>query len=57
MEKYGMTWYIEFLNAAKGYANDRKYFEGENAFEQAVAWGRVNLENFSMDMVRVAKNV
>jgi hypothetical protein len=43
-------YYIEFLNKAKGFQPDRKEFKTNAA---AVKWGKANLPNFNMDMVRL----
>jgi len=48
MERY----YIEYLNASKNFQRDIIYFEGENAHEDAVAWGKINLENFNLDVIK-----
>lgn len=44
--------YIQFMNAKKGFVMDKKYFRGADAFENAVKWGKKNLGNFNMDMVK-----
>lgn len=44
--------FIEYLNASKNFKRDIIYFEGENVYEDAVAWGQANLENFIRDMVK-----
>ena len=41
--------YIEYLNKSKGFKRDRKYFDSD---DQAIKWGRKNLGNFNMDMLR-----
>jgi hypothetical protein len=41
--------YIEFLNKNKNYQRDKKDF---NSYEKAVAWGRKNLDNFNVDMIK-----
>ena len=46
------TIYIEYLNKKKGFQKDKKVFNGVNAYEEAVKWGRKNLENFNLDMIR-----
>ena len=46
------TCYISFLNKKKGFAEDKKTFEGADAWNDAVKWGRKNLENFNIDMIR-----
>ena len=48
MNKY----YIEYLNASKNYQKDIVYFEGENAYEDALNWGKANLDNFNLDMIK-----
>lgn len=49
------TVYIEFLNKNKNFQLDRIDFKGENAIEKAKEWGILNLDNFSMDMIKVRK--
>jgi hypothetical protein len=44
--------YIEYLNAEKGFQEDRIWFEGENAYALALAWGREHIENFNLEMIR-----
>ena len=46
--------YIECINASKYFIWDIIYFEGSTAYEDAVAWGQANLENFNRDMVKYA---
>jgi len=41
--------YIDFLNKDKGFREDRKNF---TTYEGAVEWGKVNIENFHIDMVK-----
>ena len=41
--------YITFLNKDKGFKADKKYFD---SYEDAVEWGRSNLDNFNMDMIK-----
>jgi hypothetical protein len=41
--------YIEFYNKKKNYKKDIKKFKDYN---QAVSWGKQNLENFNLDMVK-----
>ena len=43
-------YYIEFLNKEKGFKRDKKEF---SSYEDAIAWGRKNLENFNSDMIRM----
>lgn len=44
--------YIEYLNKAKKFAKDKKEFKGEDAYKQAISWGRKNIGNFNPDMVK-----
>jgi hypothetical protein len=46
------TVYIEYFNKAKKFAKDRKEFKGQNAYNEAVSWGRKNIGNFNLDMVK-----
>lgn len=47
--------YISYLNKAIGFKEDKKSFKGKDAYDQAVKWGRKNLENFNSDMIHYAK--
>jgi len=50
--------YIEFLNKDKKFKKDRIEFTGPNAFNDAVEWGRKNLQKFNADMISFdTKNV
>ncbi len=40
--------YIEYLNRKKNFKIDRKSF---TSYEHAVLWGKLNLENFHIDMI------
>lgn len=44
--------YIEYLNAKKKFAKDKKEFKGERAYKDAISWGRKNIPNFNPDMVK-----
>ena len=44
------SYYIEFLNKNKGFKKDRKEFSD---YEKAVSYGKKNLDNFNMDMVKM----
>ena len=44
---------IDYLNSKKNFQKDSEQFQGSNAYETAVAWGKENLENFNLDMIRV----
>jgi hypothetical protein len=43
--------YIEYLNASQNFQKDIVYFEGTTAYEDAIVWGKTNLENFNLDMI------
>lgn len=47
--------YIEFLNKAKNFTKDSVEFTGKNAYSEAVAWGRTNIENFNLYMLKWKK--
>jgi hypothetical protein len=47
------TWYIDYLNKEDHFRQARKTFTGDDAYEQAEAWGRQNLENFNLDMIKL----
>lgn len=40
---------IEYLNKDN---IDTMYFSGENMWESAVDWGRNNIDNFNLDMIK-----
>lgn len=42
---------IEFLNKSKEHKRDIIYFNGEEAFTDAIKWGRENIDNFSIEMI------
>ena len=42
--------YISYLDKNKGFRETKKHF---GSYEEAVKWGRKNLENFNLDMVHV----
>ena len=46
------TCFIEYLNASQNFQKDIVYFEGANAYEDAVEWGKANLDNFNLDMIK-----
>ena len=50
------TYYIEYLNKDKNHQLEKKYFTGTNAYSACVEWGKKNLENFNMDMVRMERS-
>ncbi|MCX8482559.1 MAG: hypothetical protein ORN50_03190 [Crocinitomicaceae bacterium] len=45
--------YIEYLNKDKGFKVDKISFTGTNAHQDCVRWGRENLGNFNLDMVKI----
>lgn len=42
---------ISYLDKKRNFQQTDKFFEGENAYENAAKWGRANLENFHSDMI------
>ena len=44
---------IEYLNCKKNFQKDSVQFQGSYGYEQAVKWGKENLENFNLEMIRV----
>jgi hypothetical protein len=44
---------IEYLNCKKDFQKDSVQFKGTQAYEEAVTWGKKNLENFHLDMIKV----
>lgn len=44
---------IEYLNCKKNFQKDSVQFKGTQAYEEAVTWGKKNLENFHLDMIKV----
>ena len=44
---------ISYLDKKNNFRKTDKLFEGENAYEKAVKWGKSNLENFNYDMIQV----
>ena len=49
MKKY---YIIEYLNSKKNFQKDFIEFEGPNAYEQAIYWGKKNLDNFQRDHLK-----
>ncbi|QKX07744.1 hypothetical protein HN014_22350 (plasmid) [Aquimarina sp. TRL1] len=43
--------FIDFLNKEKKFKKDRIFFEGVSCINDAINWGKNNLENFHMDMI------
>lgn len=48
-----MQIFIEYLNMSKNFQIDREYFDN---WESAKNWGKENLENFNIDMIRFNHN-
>jgi predicted GNAT family acetyltransferase len=44
--------YIDFMNKKKGFRKDRIEFKGRKAYDDAVKWGRENIDNFKIDMIK-----
>lgn len=44
---------IEYLNCKKNFQKDFVQFQGTHAYEDAVKWGKENLENFNIDLIKV----
>jgi hypothetical protein len=42
---------INFLNKKENFKEDAKVFFGDDKYNKAAAWGKKNLENFSLDMI------
>lgn len=47
------SYIIEYLDCKKNFQKDFVQFLGPNAYEEAIIWGKENLENFNLDMVKV----
>lgn len=45
------SYYIEYLNAKDNFRTTRIEF---TSYESAMQWGRDNLENFHIDMIKLA---
>lgn len=43
---------IEYLNCKKDFQEDSVQFKGPQAYEKALTWGKKNLDNFNVDMIR-----
>ena len=46
---------IEYLNCKKNFQKDSVQFQGPHAYEEAVLWGKKNLENFHLDMIQIVQ--
>ena len=46
---------IEYLNCKKSFQKDSVQFQGPHAYEEAVLWGKKNLENFHLDMIQIVQ--
>ncbi len=47
---------IEYLNCKKDFQKDSVQFKGMQAYEEAVTWGKKNLENFHLDIIKVVNS-
>ncbi|WP_020402799.1 zincin-like metallopeptidase domain-containing protein [Gracilimonas tropica] len=47
------SWYIEYLDSKNKFRPSIKTFSGKDSYEKAVEWGKKNLPNFNIDMVRL----
>lgn len=45
-----MKYYIEYLNKKRNFRPDRVEFE---TYEAAKIWGKKNLSNFHLDMIKI----
>ncbi len=45
--------YISYLNKDNNFKQTDKEFKGKNSYQDAVKWGKENLPNFNIDMVRM----
>jgi len=46
------TYYIRYLSKKHNFRQMDKTFDGVNAMQDAIKWGKTNLENFNLDMVK-----
>lgn len=46
---------IEYLNCKKNFQKDSVKFKGPLAYDEAVKWGKENLENFNLDMIKIVQ--
>jgi hypothetical protein len=46
------TYYIRYLSKKHNFRQMDKIFEGVNAMQNAIKWGKANLENFNINMVQ-----
>lgn len=46
------TYIISYLNCKNKFKQTDKIFKGVNAYERAIKWGKRNLENYHIDMVK-----
>jgi len=47
---------IEYLNCKKGFQKDYVKFKGTHAYEEAVTWGKKNLDNFHLDIIKIVQS-
>lgn len=43
--------YVVFMNKAKGFQEDKKFFRGKNAYAQAETWAKKEFEKFDPDFI------
>jgi ddrB-like ParB superfamily domain/Family of unknown function (DUF6496) len=43
--------YVSYMNKDKGYTNDKKFFKGPDAYQQATEWGRSEFEKWNPDFI------
>ena len=46
---------IEYLNCKESFQKDSVQFKGTHAYEEAVTWGKKNLDNFHLDMIQIVQ--
>jgi len=46
------TYYIRYLSKKHNFRQIDKIFEGATAMQDAIKWGKANLENYNLDMVQ-----
>lgn len=49
------THFISFLDKSKGFKQTDKYFTGPTGYDDAVKWGKKNLDNYHPDLIKDAK--
>ena len=49
-------WSISYLDKNNRHKETKKEFFGKNAYEEAMKWGKENLDNFNLDMLRLERS-